>query len=368
MIQKLVWENIKHRPLRTFLSALLIAIPVTLVLTLVGLSRGLISDSKRRAQGVGADILIRPKGSSYLTGLSGAPIPEGMLAFLRKQPHVTIATGIVIQPLSTPLASAAGIDLAAFEKMCGGLRYLQGGPFQSPDDILVDEVYAREQGVKAGDVMRGSIMNRDWTVRGIVEPGKLNRVFIDLKHMQDLTGNREKLSQIYVKVDDKQNVAEVVRSLKEQLVDYPIASMDDYTSLLRVDNYTAFNNFVTVMIAISVFIGFAVVCLSMYMAVLQRTREIGILKSLGASKWFVLSIILREAVLLSLVGTIIGIALSFGTTWALQAFVPASLPPEIVPDWWPRAALIALAGALLGALYPGWRAARQDPIEALAYE
>ena len=75
MIQKLVWENVKHRPLRTLLSALLIAVPVTLVLTLVGLSKGILEDISRRAKGVGADIVIRPKGSSFLQ-LGSAPIDE----------------------------------------------------------------------------------------------------------------------------------------------------------------------------------------------------------------------------------------------------------------------------------------------------
>ena len=120
MIQKLVWENVKHRPLRTILSALLIARPVTLVLTLAGLSKGMIEDSNRRSKGVGADITIRPKGSS-LFSLGSAPIPEKVVAVVGKQPHVALATGIVIQSLGNPFASAAGIDVEAFNRMSGGL-------------------------------------------------------------------------------------------------------------------------------------------------------------------------------------------------------------------------------------------------------
>jgi putative ABC transport system permease protein len=106
----------------------------------------------------------------------------------------------------------------------------------------------------------------------------------------------------------------------------------------------------------------------MYMAVLQRTREIGILKSLGASKAFVMGIILAEAFALGLGGTLVGIVLSFGTRWIMLTLMPASLPQAIVPSWWPIAGLIAMGAALLGALYPGMVAVRQDPIEALAYE
>src|SRR6185312_3056232 len=119
---------------------------------------------------------------------------------------------------------------------------------------------------------------------------------------------------------------------------------------------------------IGVVIGFSVVCLSMYMAVLQRTREIGILKSLGGSKGFILRIILAEALLLGIGGTILGILMSFGAYWLIRTLQPASLPMMIVYKWWPIAGGITLAGTVLGALYPGLTAAAHDPIEALAYE
>ncbi|MEO7651017.1 MAG: ABC transporter permease, partial [Bryobacteraceae bacterium] len=305
MIQKLVWENVKHRPLRTLLSAMLIAVPVTLVLTLVGLSKGMLEDVSRRAKGVGADIVIRPKGSSFLS-LGSAPIDERLIEkLLRTEPHVTRATGIIVQTLGNQFSSAAGIHLEEFDQMSGGFRFLKGGPFQTPEDVLIDEFYAKETNARVGGTM--NLLNRPWRIAGIVESGKLNRVFMDIRKLQDLTGNTGKVNQIYLKVDDPKNTPAVVEALKQKLVDYPIYSMEEFTSLLTVDNIPALSKFINVMIGISVFIGFAVVCLSMYMAVLQRTREIGILKSLGASKAFVLNIILREAVLMALAGTVLGI-------------------------------------------------------------
>jgi putative ABC transport system permease protein len=118
----------------------------------------------------------------------------------------------------------------------------------------------------------------------------------------------------------------------------------------------------------TVMVGFLVVFLSMYTAVVERTREIGILKALGAKPLKIVDLLMREAIVLSLFGWIIGIGLAYLAKVAIMATIPASLTVISVPDWWPKAGAIALTGAILGALYPGLRAARQDAIEALSYE
>jgi putative ABC transport system permease protein len=162
----------------------------------------------------------------------------------------------------------------------------------------------------------------------------------------------------------------VIQQLKSipTLSDLNIYSLEEFTSLFSVDKVPALEEFVWVIVAIGVVIGFAVVCLSMYMAVLQRTREIGILKSLGGSKAFILRIILAEALLLGVGGTALGIVLSYGALWLIKTLVPASIQMVIAYDWWPIALLITLVGTGLGSLYPGFMAAQNDPIEALAYE
>ena len=350
--------------MRTFLSILLIGVPVLLILTLVGLSRGMLEDSKRRANGVGADILVRPPGTSLLS-FSGAPMSQKLVDKLAREPHVTLATGIIVQTING-VTAVTGVDLPAFSKMSGGFKFVEGTALQGPNDILIDDHYARQQNARVGSTI--NVLNRDWRVAGIFESGKLAHIILPLTVMQDLTSNSNKVSQIYLKVDNPANIPAVIASLKTQLADYPIYPMAEFISLISVDNYPALRTFIKVMIGIAIVIGFAVVCLSMYMAVLQRTREIGILKSLGASRAYILQIIIVEAFVLGLGGTVLGILLSFAARWIILTVAPASFPQSIVPDWWPIALVISLVAALLGSLYPGLSAARQDPIEALAYE
>jgi putative ABC transport system permease protein len=362
---KLIFENLRHRPLRSLLSMLLIAIPVTLILTLVGLSEGMLSETERRLRGVGADILVKPPGAALLS-FSGAPLPQKLTNTIATYPHVTMATGTIIQALGGGISNVTGVDLDAFNRLNGGFKYLEGRPYQAPGEILIDYYYARQQKVHAGGTV--NVLNRDWHVAGIVEAGKLARIILPLEVLQDLTGNTGKVSQIFVKVDAPENIPVVIAELRSKLEGYPIYSMEEFTSLVSIDSIPALRPFIRVMIAIAVVIAFAVVCLSMYMAVLQRTREIGILKSLGASRSYILQLIVAEAVIMGLGGTLAGIAFSFAARWLIMALVPASLQQAIVVDWWPIAGAIALTAALLGSLYPGWSAARQDAIEALAYE
>jgi putative ABC transport system permease protein len=127
------------------------------------------------------------------------------------------------------------------------------------------------------------------------------------------------------------------------------------------------STFINVVIGISMIIGFIVIFQAMYAAVMERTREIGILKSLGAGKFYIVNVILRETILISIGGIILGIIVSYTARAALHAKFQ-TLPILITPEWLLRAAVIAVIGSMLGAAYPAMKAAQKDPIDALAYE
>jgi len=364
LINKLVVENLKHRPVRTLLSALAIGVQVTMVLTLVGVSQGVLQDSARRSKAVGADIMVRAPGSSIIGG--SVNYPEKVLKLIATFPHVKLTTGTLVVPAGGLLSYVTGIDLPSFSAMSGGFRYLKGGPFRDPYDVIIDEVYAREQHLHINDTLH--LLNKQWRVCGIVEPGKLARVMMRIDVLRELssTGSNQ-ITVGYVKLDDPANTQETIAYIKQKLGPYRLDSMADLASLYSVSSIPILSNFIDIIIALAVLIGFLVVFLSMYTAVLERTREIGVLKALGASPAYVLNVLMRETTLLAIIGSILGILLTYGTRWLIQAFVP-SMPQLIVYDWWPIAAAIALAGAWLGAAYPGLKAARQQVIEALSYE
>ncbi len=339
----------------------MVGVMVTMILTLVGVSEGVLADIAQKSRGTGADILVRPPGSSVLA-FSGN-MPQGLVGLVRQEPHVALATGTLVQSIGN-FDSITGVNLDEFNKMSGGFRYLEGGPFVNDADLLIDDVYAGAHKLHAGDSVD---LGLRWHIAGVVESGKLSHLFARREYLQEKYSAKDKVSVIYIKLDDPKNTSAVIDALQAKLEDYKIYSMEAFVSLISVDSIPILKNFTRVVIALAVIVGFLVVFLSMYTAVLERTREIGILKALGASPGYIMAILLRETFVLAVAGAIAGIVMSYGTQWIMRVFVP-TMPMMIVHIWWPWAALIALAGSMIGAIYPGLKASRQDAIEALAYD
>jgi putative ABC transport system permease protein len=336
-----------------------------MILTLVGVSHGTLDESARRAKGTGADILIRAPGASGAFTLSSAPMSDRFVDLLRREPHITMATGTMVQPLEL-FDTITGLDMEEFGRMSGGFRFVEGNAPVQDTDMIVDEPYAREKHLHVGSIV--TLISQQWHVSGIYEPGKLARICVKLEALQRFTGNPNHLSQIYLKVDNPAKAQEIVDALRAKYPGYPIYTLEYYTSLLSVNSLGLLRNFTYVVIGIAMVVGFIVVFMAMYTAVLERTREIGILKAVGSSSGMILGMLLRETLLLALIGTALGIVLTYGTQWLIVHFAPGGMTQETVYLWWPVTAVIAVSGSLFGAVVPGIKAVKQDATEALSYE
>lgn len=368
MMNKMIFANLVHRPIRSLIGMLAIGLEVTLILLIAGLSYGIMNDQKFRTAGIGADVIVQPPGSSFLSGISGAPVPIRVADILRGLAHVKVVSPVIWQ-LSTSgsLEVIDGIDLPTFEALGGPFQFIKGGPFQGPKEILVDNYIADQKHVKVGDTM--DLLNDHFRIAGIVENGRGARKFLPIGTLQDLIGAKDKASVFYVKLDDPANADQVVQEVKNQpgMEKYSVLSTPDYLSMMTPSHLPGFRPFIGVVIGVSLTIGFLVIFQSMYAAVMERTREIGILKSMGASKFYIVNAIMRETGLLAVGGIAVGILFSFAASWAIRHRFPL-VQVVVTSDWVLRAVAVALVGALAGALYPAFKAAGKDPIEALAYE
>jgi putative ABC transport system permease protein len=146
-----------------------------------------------------------------------------------------------------------------------------------------------------------------------------------------------------------------------------VRSTSEYVTLMSSSNLPELRPFIRSMVGLGVVISFLVVLLNMHTMVMERTREVGILKALGFSRFDVVRMLLGEMLVLTLLGSGLGIALTFVTQAVLKETNPG-LMILITAGWVFKALVLAVAGAALGAAYPAFRAASYDPVVALAYE
>jgi len=367
-MNRLVIGNLLHRPLRSSISILAVAIEVTMILSIVGIMVGMIQGSRTQTNGIGADLIVRPPNQTFLVGVSGAPASAKIADVLRKLPHIAVASP-AIQQISTQTAVETiwGIDYESFNAL-RPFVFLSGGPFQQPNDVIVDDFFARGgKGYRVGDSI--PILNHTFRICAIVEHGKGGRKFLPIKTLGALLGAENNATLFYVKTDNPDNEALVKQEIQAVpgLSAYQVQTVQEVLSMLTPEHLPGFNIALHIVISIAVVVGFLVIFQAMYTAVLERTREIGILKSLGASRVYIVNLVLRETAFLSLVGILLGI----GAAFLIKAGMSARLPTQPFPistGWIVATVLIALGGALVGAMYPALKAARKDPIEALAYE
>jgi len=366
MMWELILRNLVHRPMRTFISVMAVGVEVALVVLIVGLTSGMLTETAKRIEGIGADIMLQPPNSSYLLGFSGAPMPIKIGQKLAELKYVQSVAPALLQFNSSGAAEVVyGIDPDSFRAVSGGFVFLDGRDMQGPDDLLVDDWEAKAKHIKLGDTY--SLFNHDWHVVGIIEHGKGARLFVPLPTLQDLVAANDKASIFLLKCTRPEHTQDVTEEMRHLLPGYTVRPLKDFLSLMTSTNIPGLRTFIDAMIALAVAIGLLVIFLTMYTTVIERTRDIGVLKSLGADKKFIVRSILLESAVLCLFGIAAGIGISYLVRAAFLAGFP-TLSILITPGWIVRAGAIALTGAICGASYPAWMASRKDAVEALSYD
>jgi putative ABC transport system permease protein len=367
-MNRLVLSNLLHRPLRSGISILAVAIEVAMILSIVGIMVGQISGSRAQTSGIGADIIVRPPNASFIAGVSGAPIPAKVADVLRKLPHVVVASPAIQQiSVKASVETIWGIDYPSFNALRPFI-FLSGTPFEGPNDVIVDDIFARTgKHFAVGETIQ--VLDHPFRISGIVEHGKGARKYLPIRSLGALLGAENNASLIFLKSDDPKNEKLIEQEVHAQpgMSEYQVETVAEALSQMTPEHLPAFNDALHVVIGLAVVVGFLVIFQAMYTAVLERTREIGILKSLGASQFYIVNLVLRETGFLA----IVGIAFGIGFTFALKAVMDnrfPTLPFPVSSGWILYATLIAFGGALVGASYPALKAAQKDPIEALAYE
>lgn len=363
-LDSLVVSNIRQRPLRSAISILGVALGVALVMLFTGLAHGMSEDLQKRSSNVSAEIIFTRPGSIGLTS-SSANLSTKYVDLLRKVEGVESVTPVItyFYPSgSFGIDKVDGVEWDSFAKM-NNLRLVQGHAPNAPDEIVIDETKAgRNHPVGSTLKVFGPTLYR---VAGIYAPESGARAKMSLKSLQDALEAPDKCTFIYIKVKNPSEQVAVAKRIdamfpgnKIQFTREVFASIESSIPGLSV--------FLRVLVGLAAIVSALVVMLAMHTTITERTREIGILKAMGASRAYIISEIEREALLISFLGLLVGFVLA-----ALAGFGIHKATGLIFQfgGWWAlTAALIGLLGGAVGAFYPAARAANLDPVTALAYE
>ena len=363
-MDSLVVSNIRQRPMRSAISILGVALGVALIMLFTGLAHGMSEDLQKRSSNVSAEIIFTRPGSMQLTS-SSANLNTKYVELLQNIEGVESVTPVYryFYPSgSFGIDQVEGIEWDSFSKM-NNIRIIQGRAPSAPDDVVIDETKA-SRNHPVGSTLK-IFGDRQYRVVGIYAPESGARAKLTLASLQETLEVPGKCTFIFIKLKNPADQVTVARRIEEKFPGNKIQFTREVFATIE-NSIPGLNIFLRVLVGLAAVVSALVVMLAMHTTITERTREIGILKAMGASRRYIISEIEREALLISFLGMVVGFALA-----ALAGFGIHKATGLIFQfgGWWAlTAALIGLAGGALGAFYPAARAANLDPVNALAYE
>jgi putative ABC transport system permease protein len=365
-MDNLVASNIRQRPVRTLVSVAGIALGVCLVMLFTGLARGMSNDMQRRASNLRAEIIFTRPGSMQLTA-STANLSTKYVDSLKQIDGVEEVLPVIRYVFQggggIGFEQIEGVEWEPFARV-NAIHIDTGKPPQAPDEIVIDAVKARNNKLEIGDTLK-LFGDKQYRITGIYSPESGARVKMTLAAMQQALESPGRCTYILIKVRNPKAQVGVAKRIDAQLPGNKIQfTRDLFTSIEKSIPYLGV--FLRVLVGLAAVVSALVVMLAMYTTITERTREIGILKALGASRRYIVFIIESEALLISLVGLVAGFILSFAAGYLIHQLY--GLFFVFSWGWAITAASIGILGGAIGALYPALRASNLDAVSALAYE
>jgi len=398
---RLAWADLIHHRVRTVLSALAVGIGIMLMLVSRGLASGSIAEVDRRMQSVDAELVVLPAQDNIIF-TNGAPFRGIHERLLARQTDARGPLAQLVIPVFFGQVYMAGqqqrlfgVDPAQMSAFLGTRRIVAGKLFERahafaervqagvrpPEDVsdaqyrayladglelVIDERLARVGGYRLGDEIQ--IVGQVFRIVGVVEAGVAGRVFAPLQVLREIAvAGEPQASMYFIKLRADVPATRAADVFQTALgTDARVELKSDYGRLLR-ESFASVGLYMNASSGVALAACFLFILLTMYTMVIERTRELGVLKSLGVTRFDLLRLAVTQALLISLAGVIVGTGLAFGVRALLAVWRPL-LTVDLAAGQLLWAVLVGLVGGTLSALYPGYRAARLDPAVALSTE
>jgi ABC-type antimicrobial peptide transport system permease subunit len=414
-----------HRKLRTTLTATAVAIGVAMLVTMSSLSRGTLQEVADRVKSVDAELVAMPAKSSAIFS-DGAPLKDTYIDRMMEVRHGGESAVAKVLPVFISMVSdmagqqqrVFGVSIDDFQYFVGKKSKLVAGElfpggkafrdviasipreksgaytvdrvdenvFEAAQELIIDDRLATAGKYRVGDEVE--YLGRKFRICGIVQAGVAGRVFVSIDVLRHLQTSGAPWSSLYfirlnpnvvafaphahgmATTTTSQNAGKIsqadVAKLLNEKIKLRIDPLERYDAILA-DSFKSMYLYVDMANLIVLIVSFLFIMVTIYTIMLERRREVGVLRSLGADSWYVTKLTVFEAMMISGMGTLIGIALSFAGKFAIEHYRPL-LTVAIETKWVVLAVIVGAVGGLASSLYPAWQASRMDPVECLTYE
>lgn len=361
-------QSLWQRVARTLLTLGAIGLTVGSISALEGVIRGAGDALTDIAMGTAAEIMIRQADAP---SSSQSVLDQRIGTKLASLPEVESVSGIIMTAVNLPEAGSLFMlqGYAPNEFAIRRINVVEGNPLSGNRQILIGRVMAEALNKGAGDTIQ--LGGKRFRIVGVFETGvaweEMGGI-ITLRDAQSFIGRPRKVTMYAVKVGDPALAEGLVAQINTLFPEVYAALSGEFVE--QTPDMKLSNLLLNSISVLAVGVGGVGVLNTMLMAVLERTREIGVLRALGWRRRNVLGLIMREALLLGIIGGFVGIGIAFGITYLMgQApTIGEALTPIWEWDIFVRSLLVAVTLGLLGGLYPAYRATTFEPVEALRYE
>ena len=359
-------RNLWRRRTRTALTLLGIGISIAAIVALGGLNEGMVEVFTAIMRGSQTDLIAMEADIDS----DFSAIDERVGARIAARPDVEAVSAMIMTAANTekmPMLLVFGYHPREF--VIRRFRIVEGTPLMARHQVILGRQAAEQMGLDVGDTLR--LLESNFRVVGIYETGLAFEdigVVVGLREAQALVGKPRQAQFYAINLRDPKQAQTVQEELTAKFPDIDFALTSELAE--SMSDFRVLEDLVRQISILAVFIGGVGMLNTMLMSVLERTREIGVLRALGWRRRYVLGMILRESLLLGVVGGVGGIVLGFGLG-KLLALAPGwfgAMTPVYTPRLFLQAIALALLAGAMGGLYPAWRATRMRPVEALRYE
>ncbi len=265
-------------------------------------------------------------------------------------------------------ASLIGID--GKDISMNNMVITNGSVFSGENEVIVGKTEAQSLNKTVGDTI--SLYNQTFKIVGIYETGNFmddRGIAMSLDKLQNLTGNTEKVSLILVKASNGTNANDLAKTIGQKYSN-ELTTSTSLSGLKRMNNgLDIINSGSWAVSLLAILVGGIIVIVTMMKAVSERTREIGVLRAIGWTKQRIVTMVLGESLLLSLIAIVVGLVIGIGIVEVISAtHILRGVMPAFSVFLLLKGIGVALFLGIIGGIYPAYRASRLAPTEALRYE